>query len=46
MSSGKEMPRQKMIGIMRLILKSLLALKVSKQILQDFVMVNENVSKV
>jgi gliding motility-associated protein GldM len=45
MSSGKETPRQKMIGMMYLVLTALLALNVSKQILQGFVMVNESVSK-
>lgn len=45
MSSGKETPRQKMIGMMYLVLTALLALNVSKQILQGFVMVNESVTK-
>lgn len=45
MSSGKETPRQKMIGMMYLVLTALLALNVSKQILQGFVMVDESIGK-
>ncbi len=45
MASGKETPRQKMIGMMYLVLTALLALNVSKQILQGFVMVDESVEK-
>ncbi|MEO6884451.1 MAG: gliding motility protein GldM [Bacteroidia bacterium] len=41
MAGGKETPRQKMIGMMYLVLTALLALNVSKQILQAFVVVNE-----
>ena len=37
MSAGKETPRQKMIGMMYLVLTALLALNVSKEILQGFV---------
>ena len=39
MSGGKETPRQKMIGMMYLVLTALLALNVSKEILQAFVIV-------
>ncbi|MES2762298.1 MAG: GldM family protein [Bacteroidota bacterium] len=45
MSSGKETPRQKMIGMMYLVLTALLALNVSKEILQGFVMVDESLGK-
>lgn len=45
MSSGKETPRQKMIGMMYLILTALLALNVSKEILKGFVMVDESIGK-
>lgn len=45
MSSGKETPRQKMIGMMYLVLTALLALNVSKQILKGFVTVDENIGK-
>ena len=41
MSSGKESPRQKMIGMMYLVLTALLALNVSKDILDAFVVVNK-----
>jgi gliding motility-associated protein GldM len=40
MSGGKETPRQKMIGMMYLVLTALLALNVSKEILDAFVIVN------
>jgi len=40
MSGGKETPRQKMIGMMYLVLTALLALNVSKEILDAFVVVN------
>lgn len=40
MSSGKESPRQKMIGMMYLVLTALLALNVSKDVLDAFVVVN------
>jgi gliding motility-associated protein GldM len=45
MCSGKETPRQKMIGMMYLVLTALLALNVSKEILQGFVMVDESIGK-
>jgi len=41
MSSGKDSPRQKMIGMMYLVLTALLALNVSKDILDAFVVVNK-----
>jgi gliding motility-associated protein GldM len=40
MAGGKETPRQKMIGMMYLVLTALLALNVSKEILDAFVVVN------
>lgn len=43
MAGGKESPRQKMIGMMYLVLTALLALNVSKEILQGFVMVDESI---
>lgn len=45
MAGGKESPRQKMIGMMYLVLTALLALNVSKEILQGFVMVDESIEK-
>lgn len=45
MSSGKESPRQKMIGMMYLVLTALLALNVSKEILKGFVTVDESIGK-
>ena len=43
MAGGKETPRQKMIGMMYLVLTALLALNVSKDILNAFVIVNEGI---
>jgi len=40
MGHGKETPRQKMIGMMYLVLTAMLALNVSKDILNGFVLVN------
>jgi len=45
MASGKETPRQKMIGMMYLVLTALLALNVSKDILNAFVVVNGSLEK-
>lgn len=45
MAGGKETPRQKMIGMMYLVLTALLALNVSKSILDAFVAIEENVQK-
>jgi gliding motility-associated protein GldM len=42
MGHGKETPRQKMIGMMYLVLTALLALNVSKDILEAFVLVDES----
>ncbi len=42
MAGYKETPRQKMIGMMYLVLTALLALNVSKQIIDAFVLVNES----
>ena len=42
MAGYKETPRQKMIGMMYLVLTALLAFNVSKQILDAFVVVNES----
>lgn len=42
MAGYKETPRQKMIGMMYLVLTALLALNVSKDILEAFVVVNES----
>ncbi|MCB9224276.1 MAG: GldM family protein [Crocinitomicaceae bacterium] len=41
MAGGKETPRQKMIGMMYLVLTALLALNVSKQIIAAFVTLND-----
>lgn len=45
MGGGKETPRQKMIGMMYLVLTALLAMNVSKQILQGYLSVNESLEK-
>jgi len=42
MAGYKETPRQKMIGMMYLVLTALLALNVSKQMLDAFIVVNES----
>lgn len=42
MAGGKETPRQKMIGMMYLVLTALLALNVSKEILNSFVLINDS----
>ncbi|HEY1038617.1 MAG TPA: GldM family protein [Bacteroidia bacterium] len=42
---GKETPRQKMIGMMYLVLTALLAMNVSKDILKAFVTVNDNLER-
>ncbi|MCD6068563.1 MAG: hypothetical protein K0S33_3389 [Bacteroidetes bacterium] len=42
---GKETPRQKMIGMMYLVLTALLALNVSKDILKGFITVNESMER-
>ena len=43
MSHTKETPRQKMISLMYLVLTCLLALNVSKEVLQGFVTINESI---
>lgn len=45
MAGGKETPRQKMIGMMYLVLTALLALNVSKQVLDAFVAIEYNIQK-
>lgn len=45
MGGGKETPRQKMIGMMYLVLTALLALNVSKAILDAFVAIEANTQK-
>lgn len=45
MGGGKETPRQKMIGMMYLVLTALLAMNVSKQILQGYISVNESMER-
>src|SRR5687768_9583696 len=41
MAGGKETPRQKMIGMMYLVLTALLALQVSSAVLEKFAIINE-----
>jgi gliding motility-associated protein GldM len=43
MSQGKETPRQKMISMMYLVLTALLALNVSREVLDGFVTINESI---
>jgi hypothetical protein len=43
MGGGNESPRQKMVGMMYLVLTALLALNVSKSILEAFVAIEENI---
>ena len=45
MAGGKESPRQKMIGMMYLVLTALLALNVSKSVLDAFVAIEENIQR-
>jgi gliding motility-associated protein GldM len=45
MANAKETPRQKMIGMMYLVLTCLLALNVSRDILKGFVTVNESLER-
>ena len=45
MALRRETPRQKMIGMMYLVLTALLALNVSKDVLDAFVIVNEGITK-
>jgi gliding motility-associated protein GldM len=41
MAKGKESPRQKMIGMMYLVLTAMLALNVSKEVLDAFILVDD-----
>ena len=45
MGGGKETPRQKMIGMMYLVLTALLAMNVSKTVLQGYIFVNESMER-
>ena len=45
MGHGKETPRQKMIGMMYLVLTALLALNVSKDVLDAFILVDKGLTK-
>lgn len=45
MAGGKESPRQKMIGMMYLVLTAMLALNVSRQVLNAFAVVNDGLKK-
>lgn len=45
MAGGKETPRQKMIGMMYLVLTALLAMNVSKTVLMGYIRVNEGMER-
>lgn len=45
MAGGKESPRQKMIGMMYLVLTALLALNVTKTVLDKFVFINKSLER-
>ena len=45
MAHGKETPRQKMIGMMYLVLTAMLALNVSTEVLDAFVLVDNGLSR-
>jgi gliding motility-associated protein GldM len=45
MAGGKETPRQKMIGMMYLVLLALLAMNVSKSILDSFIIINDGLER-
>lgn len=45
MGGGKETPRQKMIGMMYLVLTALLALNISKSVLKGYIRVNESMER-
>lgn len=45
MAGGKETPRQKMIGMMYLVLTALLALNITKEIIDAFVVINNGVEQ-
>src|SRR4051812_47377435 len=46
MAGGKESPRQKMIGMMYLVLTALLALQVSNAVLEKLAIINETLNSV
>ena len=43
MGGGKETPRQKLIGLMYLVLMALLAMNVSKEVINAFVTLNDKI---
>jgi hypothetical protein len=45
MAGGKETPRQKMIGMMYLVLTALLALQVSNAVLEKFIFMNASLER-
>src|SRR5690606_6860963 len=45
MAGGKETPRQRMIGMMYLVLTALLALNVTKTVLERFIFINESLER-
>lgn len=45
MAGGKETPRQKMIGMMYLVLTALLAMNISKDVLNAFIQINKGLNK-
>ena len=45
MGGGKETPRQKMIGMMYLVLTALLAMNISKQVLKGYISVNDSMEQ-
>jgi len=45
MAGGKETPRQKMIGMMYLVLTALLAMNISKDVLNAFIQINNGLGK-
>ena len=45
MAGGKETPRQKMIGMMYLVLTALLALNVSSTVIEKFIFLNDSLER-
>ena len=45
MAGGKQSPRDKMIGMMYLVLTALLALQVSNSVLEKFIFMNESLER-
>lgn len=45
MGGGKETPRQKMIGLMYLVLMAMLAMNVSKEIINAFVTLDRKIDR-